>query len=151
MRRTWIAILLLAAFVAESRLSPLGTALNLTVLFAYWAGLRYGPVHGTLAGAAIGAISDSVSGGMLGPFMLSKAAAGYLASYLRGGLFLWSPVMGIIAVVAITAIDGFIAYTCFSVFGQAEAGVWAASKTIFLQAALNFWAGLLLRPGDEEH
>lgn len=151
MRKLWIGILLLAAFVVESRFSPLGAGMNLTVLFAYWAGLRYGPVHGTLAGAGIGAIADSVSGGMLGPFMLSKATAGYLASNLRGGLFLWSPPVGIVAIMAITAIDGFIAYTCYSVFGLAEAGIWAASKTIFLQAALNIWAGLLLRPGDEEH
>jgi len=151
MRKTWIALLLVAAFVAESRLSPLGASLNLTVLFAYWAGLRKGPVHGSLAGAAIGAVADSIGGGMLGPFMLSKAAAGYMASYLRGGLFMWSPLLGMIAVMVITGLDGFIAHACASVFGQGTAGTGEISKTIFLQAALNFWAGLLLRPEDEGH
>jgi len=151
MKKTWIAILLLAAFVAESRFSPLGVGMNLTVLFAYWAGLRYGPIHGTLAGAAIGAAADSVSGGILGPLMLSKATAGFFASYLRGGFFIWSPFLGVIAVMVLTALDGFIAYSCYSIFGQQTAVLGAASKTIFLQAALNFWAGLLLRPEDEDH
>lgn len=151
MKRTWIAVLIIAAFVAESRFTPFGAGLNLTVLFAYWAGIKYGPVHGTLAGAAIGAVADSTAGGILGPFMLSKATAGYMASFLRGGLFMWSPVLGVIGIMVITALDGLIAYTCYSVFGQGSAGLGSVSTTIILQAAMNFWAGLLLRPEDEEH
>lgn len=151
MRKFWFAILLIAAFVAESRFSPFGAGLNLTVLFAYWAGIRYGPVHGTLAGAAIGAVADSAASGILGPFMLSKATAGYLASFLRGGLFMWTPLLGVIAIMVITALDGLIAYTCYSVFGQGTAAMGSVSVIILLQAAMNFWAGLLLRPKDEEH
>jgi len=151
MKKSWIALLIIAAFVVESRYSPFGVGLNLTVLFAYWAGLRYGPIHGSIAGAAIGAAADSVAGGILGPFMLSKATAGFFASYLRGGLFLWSPALGVVAVMVLTALDGFMAYACYSIFEQGTASIGAASKTIFLQSALNFWAGLLLRPEDEQH
>jgi len=149
-RIAWITILLIAAFVAESRISVMGVGLNLTVLFAYWAGLRYGPVQGTLTGAFVGAAADSVSGGMLGPLMLSKATAGYLASYLRGGLFIWSPFLGFMAAMALTALDGAIAYSCRSVFEPGAAGLGAVARIIFWQSAMNLWAGLLMRPVDEE-
>lgn len=151
MRNLLLILLVTSAFVIESRMTVFGAGLNLTVLFAYWAGLRYGPSQGVLAGATLGAVADSVSGGMLGPYMLSKATAGYMASHLRGGLFMWSPFLGLMGVMIITGVDGLIAYACHVVFEQSATPVFEAAGTIFWQSALNCWAGLLLRPEDEQH
>lgn len=151
MKKSLPYILLIAAFVAEARISILGAGLNLTVLFVYWTGLRYGPTRGTLAGALVGAIADSVAGGMLGPMMLSKATAGFLASFFRGGLFMWSPVLGVIAVFLLTGLDGFVSFALNAIYQQPAGAFGEAARQIFLQSALNIWAGLLLRPEDEDN
>ena len=150
MRRFWIAVIVvMAAFVIETRFTPFGLGLNVTVLLAYYVGLRYGPMQGVLAGAAIGAAADSVSGGMLGPMMLSKSTAGYMASNLRSGLLIWTPALGVMAVMAVTLVDGLMAHGALSVFGQGSVSLGEVSKTVFWQALINAAAGLLIRPREE--
>lgn len=149
MKKLLMALLLVALLVAESRISLWGAGLNLSVFIAYWAGLRHGAIKGTIAGALVGAVTDSISGGMLGPSMLSKATVGYLASYIRGGLFMWTPLLGAVVIFFLTAMDGFIAHTCYSVFDQGTGSLGATAKVVFLQAALNLWVGFFMRPEDE--
>lgn len=149
MKKLLLILLVAVMLAAESRVTLWGAGLNLTVLVAYWTGLRHGAIKGTLVGAMIGAVTDSISGGILGPSMLSKATVGYLGSYLRGGLFMWTPVLGAMAVFFLTAMDGFMAHACYSVFSQRTGSLDSVAKVIFLQAVLNLWVGFLLRPEDE--
>ena len=151
-RHPWILILFIAlAFLVESRWQLFGVGLNITVLFVYRAGLKYGPVNGALTGAGIGIVADSLGGGMLGPYMLSGSTVGILSANLRGGLFMWSPLLGFIAVAAFTMMDGYIAHACASVFGFETVSTASVSRTLLWQSAMNAWAGLLLRPEDGQH
>lgn len=146
-----ITAVLSAAFVAESRMTIFGIHPNFTVLIAYMAGLRLGPVKGSFAGAGIGMAADSVAGSMLGPMMLSKSTAGYLASFLREGFLIWSPLLGAIALFALTGIDGLLSWSCGSLFGQDTAALSDISRNIFWQAVINALAGPFLRPEDGHH
>jgi rod shape-determining protein MreD len=94
---------LVAVLVLESKVRIVGIKLNLLVLFAYFAGLRHGPAKGLLYGAALGIVADSLAGGMLGPRMFSLGAVGYMASFLTGRLFTWTPMLGFFAVAVLTA------------------------------------------------
>ncbi len=144
------AALLATAFVLESRVTIYGIHPNLTVLIAYMVGLRMGPVKGMLAGAGIGMAADSIVGAMVGPMMLSKSTAGYLASFMREGFLIWSPVLGIIALFTLTGLDGLISWSCGSMFGQDSALLSDVSRNILWQSVINALAGPFLRPGDDD-
>lgn len=149
MRKLWFALAVVVCFVVEARLAPAGIRLNLTILPVYYAGLRHGPSRGLLTGALVGMAVDGVSGGMLGPNMLSKGLAGYLASLMTSGLFRWTPVLGLLGVAVLTAADGAVSYVSLSVFSQAPAPLSVAAAAIATQGAINSIAGIYIRPSRE--
>ena len=149
MRKLAFVLAVAACFLLESRLAPLGIRLNLTFLPVYYAGLRYGPSRGLLIGAAVGMASDSLSGGILGPGMLSKGMVGYLASLMTGGLFRWTPVLGLLGVAVLTAADGAVSYASLAIFSQAPAPIGEAAVAIAARGAINSIAGLYIRPAHE--
>jgi rod shape-determining protein MreD len=140
------AVLITLCFILESRAEIFGIRPNLTVLIAYYVGLRHGPGKGMAFGAALGIIADSLSGGMLGPNLLGKGTAGYLASFLTGRLFTWTPFLGFLAVAVLTSADGLVSFLSTSVFAYQPTG---ALSIVLLQAAVNSLGGLFLRPRRE--
>jgi rod shape-determining protein MreD len=143
------ALTITGVLVLESKVRLVGIKLNLLVLFAYFAGLRYGPARGLLSGAALGVIADSITGGMLGPRMFSLGTVGYLASFLTGRLFTWTPMLGFFAVAILCWIDGLLAYGSLVVFGSAPTTMGHALTVVFWQGAMNAFLGPCIRPGDE--
>lgn len=143
------ALTLIAVLVIESKIRIVGIQLNLLVLLAYFAGLRHGPVKGLFYGAALGILADSVAGGMLGPRMFSLGTVGYMASFLTGRLFTWTPMLGFFAVAALTMLDGLLSYASLLIFGAEATSLGHSAIIIFWQAAMNAFIGPCIRPENE--
>lgn len=78
----WLLIAF-CALLLQGRVSVLGVVPNLTVLLAFYAGIRYGANRGLLAGLLIGFVEDSLSHTLIGPNMLAKGLVGYTAAFYR--------------------------------------------------------------------
>jgi rod shape-determining protein MreD len=149
MSKVGFAVLAALLFVLEAKLSVMGLRPNLTVLLVYFVGLRYGPTRGTLFGALMGVIADSLSGNILGPNMLGKGTVGFFSSFMARGPFNWTPLFGLIGVIVLTLGDGIVAFSSLAVFSHMPTTLSNAAFTISGQAALNAVAGLYIRPADE--
>jgi rod shape-determining protein MreD len=149
MRRAFFVLLVVLCFVLESRVSLAGVSPALTLLPVYYVGLKQGSTRGLLFGALIGAIGDSLSGNILGPNMLGKGTAGFLASFMRGGLFRWTPLLGVIGVAVLTVFDGVVAFGATAAFAGTPAPLSDAAFRVLGQAAINAVAGIYIRPEDE--
>ncbi|MDP2168351.1 MAG: rod shape-determining protein MreD [Thermodesulfovibrionales bacterium] len=143
-------LLFVSSLIIESRVSVFGIRPDATALLAYYFGLRNGPLKGAAFGASLGAASDALSLGMLGPDMLGKAAVGYLSALLPEIFFGWTLSTGLAAAAALTLIDRTISFGAVSIFGQMPAGIGSASYIAFGQAAINSFAWLFIRysPGE---
>ncbi len=150
MKKLIIPILIVLAFVLETKVRVLGFGPSLTVMLVYYVGIRHGHLKGLAFGVAIGALADAVTGSYLGPGLLGMATVGYLARYLCKGLFIWTPVLGVIGLAAFTALDGLISYLCTALFFETPTTVVRAVSIIFVQAALNAIFGLFITPGEED-
>lgn len=151
MNRIVFLVLLALAFVIEAQLRIVNLPLDLAVLFAYFAGLRLGPSQGILYGSGIGLLSDVFAGNILGPNIMGKCAAGYLSSFLKEGwLLTWTPVLGLIGVFFLTALDGFIAYVAMSIFSEPPTAASDAAMVVLWQAGVNSIFGVFLRPRYED-
>lgn len=143
-----LVFLLAAAFVLEAQIRVFGISPNLTVLFAYAIGLRQGAKRGLLSGAGLGVLSDSITGNILGPDLLGKSTAGYLSSFLKRGLFTWTPLLGFFGVFFLTTCDGIISYTSTAIFSRPPTALSGAAVIIFWQAAFNSIFGLFIKPDE---
>lgn len=150
MKRFVIPALIILAFVLETKVRVMGIGPSLSVMLVYFVGLRYGHLKGLGFGVAVGALADAVSGSYLGPSLLGKATVGYLAQYLRKGLFIWTPVLGVIGLAAFTAIDALISYLCNVLFFETPATIARAATIIITQALFNAVFGLFITPGEED-
>lgn len=145
----YIAWLLIAfsAFLLQGRVSVLGVVPNLTVLLAYYAGIRYGANKGLLAGLLIGFFEDSLSAGLVGPNMLAHGLVGYAAAFfVAGGLFRWTPLLGIFSVSALTLAGNIVAVLSETLFNKMPGTVASIAFTSVMQALLNAPAGAFMRP-----
>lgn len=135
------------AFLLLGRVSVLGVVPNLTVLLAYYSGIRYGANKGLLAGLLIGFFEDSLSGGLVGPNMLSKGLVGYAAAFfIAGGLFRWTPLLGIISVSALTLAGNIVTVLSETLFNKMPGSVASIVFVSVMQALLNAPAGAFMRP-----
>ncbi|MEW6109995.1 MAG: hypothetical protein AB1632_12630 [Nitrospirota bacterium] len=140
-------ILIILALVFQGRLSILGIYPDLTALMAYYAGIRYGETKGLLVGSLIGATQDIVSLYILGPNLLAKGAIGFLSAiFITGGIFRWTYLLGIIAVVIFTLIDNSIVFLSRSLFDKIPAPLSTALFIAIMQSILNAPAGIFIRP-----
>ena len=151
MKKLIFILLVALAFVVESKVHVLGMIrLNLTVVFVYYIGLKYGPTRGLLFGASLGIVADSLTGGIIGPNLLGKAIAGYFAAFLKGGMFIWTPLLGFIGLLALTFLDGAVSFFSAQIFMEPPTMMSNALTIMFWQGAINAIAGLFIKPRHED-
>jgi rod shape-determining protein MreD len=144
----WAGIIFVT-FGIQGSVSLFDVTPNFTVILACYAGIREGEVKGLLFGSLIGIIEDSLSGNLLGPHLLSKGLTGYLAAFLYGKIFVWTPVLGILTIMVLTVVDSFAVYTARSVFGTMPSGIGSAAFIIAMQSIMNAPLGIFLKKRKE--
>jgi len=142
------AVITFLTLIIQSSVSFFDVAPNLTVVLACYAGIRKGEVKGMFFASLIGIVEDSLSGGFLGPHLLSKGLIGYLSSFIYRKLFIWTPILGIISISVLTLMDGFVVFILRSVFDKMPVSFGAAAFIITIQSLFNAPLGILLRPKD---
>ena len=142
----WV-ILIFLCFFMQGRISVLDIPPNLTVLLAYYAGIKFGETRGLLAGALIGFLEDSVSSSLIGPNLLAMGIVGFSSSFfVSGGFFRWTPFLGMIAVFLLTFIDNSVVFLSRSIFDKMPAALSAALFVTIMQSVLNAPVGIFIRP-----
>lgn len=150
MRKAAFALLCVLCFMLEARLEFRGIGPNLTVLPVFFVGIRYGMNKGLAFGVLIGFLADSISGGLMGPNILGKGTAALLASAAAGGLVRWTPMGGVIWMLAATAADGVLSHLMLTLFAGGGAGPFLVAGAVAAQGAVNAAAGYFMRPRDED-
>jgi len=141
----WIGITLFTFFI-EERISVFHVSANFITVLVYYAGITKGELRGMFLGSIIGFIEDCLSGGFLGPNLLSKSMVGYFSSFMSGSFFRWTPFLGVIGIGVLTIIDTTIVFITRSFFDHMPTTIKAASFIIFLQSIINIPFGLFIRP-----
>ncbi|MEW6416748.1 MAG: rod shape-determining protein MreD [Nitrospirota bacterium] len=143
----WASIIFLTFIIQES-VSLFNITPNLTLVLVFYVGIRKGEARGIFFGSLIGIVEDSLSGTLLGPNLLSKGLVGYLSSLTYSRFFIWTPLLGIISISALTLIDSSIVFISKSIFDKIPSGIGAAFFAIVIQSVLNAPLGILFRPKD---
>ena len=142
----WL-LMIFFSFLLQGHISVLGVSPNLSVLLVYYAGIRHGEIKGMLAGVLIGSLEDIMSLSLLGPNLLSKGIIGFSSAFfVTGGLFRWTPLLGIIAVLLLTFLDNSMTFLTLSLFDKVPAAVSNALFISLMQSLLNAPAGIFIRP-----
>lgn len=103
----------------------------------------------TLYGAAAGLMEDALSGAIIGPGVLSKGLAGYLACNAFSDLiFRWTPMWGALVIGLLTLFDGFMMVTMRNIFSELTLSGPGSFASVFYQALLNVPIGLIVRAGS---
>jgi len=142
-------VLLLAAtasLVLQTTVTFHGLSPALTTLLAYYVGLSSGAAKGTLFGSLLGTVEDSIGGGMIGPNLLGKGIVGLFSSFLSGGPFQWSPLLGTVYAFVLTVMDGAVVFIVKGVYETFPAPPARAALILALQGVLNACAGALIKP-----
>lgn len=87
------------------------------VLVCFYA-FKYGQARGMTYGALAGLLTDTASGFILGPNIISKAFAGLLTATLRDNLFQWNITVTTIVIAILSIMDIFIVRICFEIFSE---------------------------------
>lgn len=145
-----LILLVLAAFVIQSKVSIFGIPPALTVIAPYYIGLRSGVRNGMITGTIIGMIEDSLSGNVLGPHLLGKGIIGFSSPLLSGTLFRWTPLLGIIGLFSLTIIDGLSVFITNTIFNIHLIPASRLITTVLFQGALNSLVGAFLKPENAE-
>ncbi|HEC98301.1 MAG TPA: rod shape-determining protein MreD [Nitrospirae bacterium] len=143
------AIIVAGVFLIQSVISIELIKLNLTLLLVYYFGLKKGELQGVAVGISVGFLEDTLSGQLIGPGMLGKGLAGILPAYLSDGFFIWTPLLGMLAVFALTIVDETVVYTSLSIFSQRPAPLQDFIALTFVKALINAPFGWLIRPEDD--
>ncbi len=151
MKSARIFFFILAAFLADMKLSVLGFRPDLISFLVYWFGYSHSAQGGMLFGAALGTAEDSLNMGLIGPGMLSRAVIGFLASFLSKGFFRWTPLLGFFSALLLTIAGGLLEFASNYVFGKAPEGLFREGIVLLLsQGLLNGVLGIFLRPVTDE-
>jgi rod shape-determining protein MreD len=150
MKKIILLLIIFSAFLLESRISIFGAQPDLAAAIAYYFGLRNGETKGLLFGSFIGLIGDSLSGGILGPNILGKGMVGFLSAFMSGSFFRWTPVLGVIGISLLTAINGIIVFLSKTLFEHMPTSIPSAMSIIFTAALINSLLGIFMRPQNEQ-
>ena len=141
----WAAIILLTVLVQGS-VFLIHIKLNLTVILVCYIGMKRGEIPGMFFGALIGLIEDIITGGLLGPNILSKGLIGYLSSSLYRKLFIWTPLVGAINIFSLTFLDSSIVFILRSIFDKIPVDIGTALFIIMVQSLVNAPLGIFIKP-----
>ncbi len=111
-----IICVIFTTIILQTFLSLWRVRLNLTILPVYFISLKRGTTEGTAFGALTGLLEDILSGGIIGPSLLSKGLSGMIISYIPGVFYYWRPMIGLVSMVLITVFDDIVVYICLSLF-----------------------------------
>lgn len=150
MRKIILLLIIFSAFLLESRISIFGAQPDLAAAIAYYFGLKNGETKGMLFGSFIGLIGDSLSGGILGPNILGKGMVGFLSAFMSGSFFRWTPVLGVIGISLLTALNGIIVFLSKTLFEHMPTSIPSAISIIFTAALINSLFGIFMRPQNEQ-
>ncbi|MBT9537051.1 MAG: rod shape-determining protein MreD [Nitrospirae bacterium] len=150
MKKIILLLIIFSAFLLESRISIFGAQPDLAAAIAYYFGLKNGETKGLLFGSFIGLIGDSLSGGILGPNILGKGMVGFLSAFMSGSFFRWTPVLGVIGISLLTAINGIIVFLSKTLFEHMPTSIPSAMSIIFTSALINSLLGIFMRPQNEQ-
>ncbi|GMT47564.1 MAG: hypothetical protein IEMM0007_1130 [bacterium] len=141
------AIIVAGVFLLQSVISTELIKVNLTLLLVYYFGLKRGELQGAAVGISVGFLEDTLSGQLIGPGMLGKGLVGILPAYLSDGFFIWTPLLGMLAVFTLTVFDETVIYTSLSLFAQRPAPFQDFLALTLVKALINAPFGWLIRPG----
>jgi len=145
------ALVFFMAFLIQTKISLLSVAPNITALLAYYAGIKYGQNKGVIFGLLIGSIEDSLSSPILGPNMLGKGLVGFTSSFfISGGMFVWTPLLGLLGIALLTFIDSSVVFLCLSIFDRPPTNPSTALFIAIMQALLNSVAGMFIKPAHAD-
>jgi len=150
MKTLFLVLASAAALVLQTTVTIHGFSPALTTLVAYYVGISSGAAKGTLFGSLLGMAEDSISGGMIGPNLLGKGMIGLFSSFLSGGPFRWSPLLGTLALFILTVLEGVLVFIVKGVYEAPPAPPGRAALILVLQGALNACAGVLIKPGGAD-
>lgn len=150
MKKIILLLIIFSAFLLESRISIFGAQPDLAAAIAYYFGLKNGETKGMLFGSFIGLIGDSLSGGILGPNILGKGMVGFLSAFMSGSFFRWTPVLGVIGISLLTAVNGIIVFLSKTLFDHMPTSIPSAMSIIFTAALINSLLGIFMRPQNEQ-
>jgi len=141
----WASIILLV-FIIQGKIVLFDIVPNFVSVLAYYAGMRWEKVCGTLFGSLIGVVQDSLSGMFLGPHFLGTGLVGYCSSFMSGGFFRWTPVLGVIGISVMTLMDGTVVFFSRSIFDRMPMDIGTAIFIITVQSLINAPLGIFLKP-----
>ncbi len=144
------AVIIFLTFIIQGSMSLFDVTPDLTVILAFYSGIKKGESKGMLIGSLVGIIEDSLSGAFLGPNLLSKGLVGYLSSFMYSRYFIWTPLLGTISVAAFTLMDSFIVFASRSIFDRMPVTIGTAVLIIAIQSLLNAPFGLFIKPKKVE-
>ncbi len=150
MRKIILLLIIFSAFLLESRISIFGAQPDLAAAIAYYFGLKNGETKGMLFGSFVGLIGDSLSGGILGPNILGKGMVGFFSAFMSGSFFRWTPVLGVIGISLLTALNGIIVFLSKTLFEHMPTSIPSAISIIFTAALINSLFGIFIRPQNEQ-
>ncbi|MBI5847032.1 MAG: rod shape-determining protein MreD [Nitrospirae bacterium] len=139
------------AFLLQVKISLLSVSPNITALLAYYIGIKYGQNKGVICGLLIGAIEDSLSAPILGPNMLGKGLVGFSSAFfISGGIFVWTPLLGMLGLALLTVIDNSVVFLSLSIFDKTPTNPASALFITIMQALLNSAAGMVIKPAHAD-
>jgi rod shape-determining protein MreD len=143
-----IIAVIIAALFLQTRVSVFGIHPDLTAAAAYWIGFQSSPIKGSIFGSLIGVIEDSIGGGILGPNLLGKGLVGFLASGLSKRIFHWTPLVGMVSIFLLTAMDGLVIIATKVLYSTIPLPFSLVITGLFTQGLLNSIAGAFIGPKD---
>ncbi|RJQ21426.1 MAG: rod shape-determining protein MreD [Nitrospiraceae bacterium] len=118
---------------------------DLVLLLVCFYSVRCGQVKSVAYGAVAGLLIDTASGFILGPNIISKSLAAFLASTIRENLFQWNPIISTLMVAVLSFIDVMLVYICFETFSSVSfvnRSLWISALEVVYTVA----AALILYP-----
>lgn len=159
---TWVLLVAVVVLI-QTQVSSLKGLVNGGVILVYLFGLKSRQeisTHGyistraeigsTLFGMAVGLIEDLLSGGLIGPGLLSKGLLGLVASIVFTDLvFRWTPLWGGLILAVFTALDGAVVVGTRMMFTGIDVSSVRVLELLLIQPLINIPFGIVIKPLDQ--